>query len=164
MWALAAARIAGRLARQWGDGIRAEAEKLGALEPVSGRSSARRAAAILEPTAQEVERVADLVELCAGDGDGEHVVADAHAGALALAAEAIRSAAYAAKALAAGATDVAANGAVAAVEACEASALGAADARGDGARFNRRATVTQSLAALDALLSPEAARVGRLAS
>ena len=156
VWALAAARNAGRLARQWGDRIRVEAERLGAVEPVSGRSSALQAAAILELTAQEVERVADLVDFCAGDG--EHVVADAHAGALALAAEAIRSAAYAATALAAGATDTAAGAAIAAVEASEASALGAADARGNPARFNRQATVTQSLAALEALLSPSGGR------
>lgn len=137
----------------------AQAQRL-AVGPLGGARSARRAATLADATAREIERVADLVDSCAGDG--EHVVADAHAGALALAAEAIRSAAYAATALAAGATDTAAGAAVAAVEASEASALGAADARGDDARFNRQATVIQSLDALDALLSPSGGRRPRV--
>lgn len=151
-WALASARQAGILAKQWGDGIRARAQQLAAVQPLGDRRCARHAAAVASATALEIERVAALVEACAADG--ANAAASAYAGALALAAEAIRSAACSAQALAAGATYVAAAAATATVEASEATALAAAHASGDGARFDRQATVAQSLTALEALLCP----------
>ena len=161
LWALAAARNSGRLARQWGSGIRANADRLAALAPLREPPSALRAAAIAFATADEVQSVAGLVEACALAG--ENAVASAHAGAHALAAEAIGAAARGAQALAAGATYVAAAAATEAVEATEATALAAAHASHDATRFDRQETVARSLAALEALLSltagPEQAAV-----
>ena len=153
-WALFAAHSAGSLARQWGGAIRAQAEKLAAVELLGDSRSALRAAAVAFATADEIQAVADLVEFCALD---DNTVAGAHADAHALAAEAVRSAAYAAQALAAGATYTAATAATAAVEATEATGLAAAYADGaSAAPFTREETVAQSLNAVEALLAPVA--------